>query len=212
MSTTISKIRFITGNYSRLQGLREVPVGMLVVFASVWSMYFNRGSTTDLTAPILALLAAALFYWLTDRYYNRVFGRVKQTSPERKREVIASIIFSILALLAFWLDTAIQIPFCALGIVFATALFENFWRATEPVRSQSVAFFPENLVAAILILVVSILPIFGFAWWRALGQSSQVVSVFMVIGMVIILAGIWGHIRILRALPMAEAKTNDNAL
>ena len=43
-------------------------------------------------------------------------------------------------------------------------------------------------------------------------MKSQVVSVFMVIGIVIILAGIWGHVRILRNLPMAEAKTNDNAV
>ena len=211
MQNRYTQIHFIAANYSRLQGLREVPVGMLVVFVSVWAMY-NHGPTADLTAPLLALLATALLYWLAGRYYDRAFGRVKQTSRQRKREFIASILFSLLALLAFWLDTALLIPICAIGLVFAAALFENFWRATESVRKEAIALFPENFGAAILILVVSLLPIFGLNWWEALGMKSQVVSVFMVIGIVIILAGIWGHLRILRNLPISEAKTNDNAI
>lgn len=211
MSVELSKIRFAAANYSRLQGLREVPVGMLVVFVSVWAMY-NHGPTADLTAPLLATLGALLLYWLTGRYYDRTFGRVKQTRHQRNREIIASVLFSVLALLAFWLDTATQIPICTLGLVFAAALFENFWRATEAVRSEAFALFPENFAAAALILVISILPVFGISWWEFFGLKSQVVSVFMVIGIVIIVAGIWGHVRILRDLPMVEAKINDNTL
>ncbi|MBI5841649.1 MAG: hypothetical protein HZB19_16275 [Chloroflexi bacterium] len=211
MSAELSKIRFVAANYSRLQGLREVPVGMLVVFVSIWAMY-NHGPTADLTAPFLAAFGAALLYWLIGRYYNRVFGRVKQTRQQLNREIIASVVFSLLALLAFWLDAAMQIPVCALGLVFAAALFENFWRATESVRSKAAALFPENLAAAIVILIISILPLFGISWWEFFGLKSQVVSVFMVIGVVIILAGIWGHLRILRALPMMEAKTNDHPI
>jgi len=204
MQNRYTQIQFIAANYSRLQGLREVPVGMLVVFVSVWAMY-NHGPTADLTAPLLATAGAALLYWLTGRYYDRAFGRVKQTRQQRNREFISSIVFSVLALLAFWLDAAIQIPVCALGLVFAAALFENFWRATESVRKEAISIFPENFVAAILILVISILPVFGLSWWQAFGMKSQVVSVFMVIGIVIILAGVWGHVRIVRALPVGEA-------
>ena len=211
MQNRYAQIQFIAANYSRLQGLREVPVGMLVVFVSVWAMY-NQGPTSDLTAPLLATVGAALLYWLAGRYYDRTFGRVKQTPHQRKLEVISSIAFSVLAILAFWLDTAVQIPFCALGLVFAAALLENFWRATESVRKEAVALFPENFVAATLILVVSILPAFGLNWWEALGMKSQVVSVFMVIGVIIVLAGIWGHVRIVRALPVGEAKPDDYSL
>ncbi len=211
MTNELTKIRFAAANYSRLQGLREVPVGLLVVFVSVWAMY-NHGPTANLTAPLLATIGAALLYWLTGRYYDRTFGRVKQTRGQRNREMAASVIFSALALLAFWLDTAVTLPFCALGLVFAAALFENFRRATESARSLAFALFPENFVAAVLILVVSILPVFGLDWWRVFGMQSQVVSVFLVIGVVIIVAGIWGHIRITRDLSVAEAKSDDHAL
>ncbi len=208
MHNRYTQIQFIAANYSRLQGLREVPIGMLVIFVSVWAMY-NQGPTANLGPPILATLGSILLYWLTGLYYDRTYGHVKQTPRHRKREFIASVLFSLTALLAFWLDTAVIIPFCALGLVFAAALFENFWRATESVRSQACALFPENLTAAILIMVISILPIFGLNWWEAFGMKSQVVSVFMIIGIVIILAGIWGHLRILRALSAMEAITND---
>lgn len=43
-------------------------------------------------------------------------------------------------------------------------------------------------------------------------MKSQMVSVFLVIGIVLILAGIWGHIRLVRVLSAAEAKSHDNAV
>lgn len=211
MQSHYTQIQFFAANYSRLQGLREVPIGMLVVFVSVWAMY-NHGPNANLTAPILAVIGSALLYWLTGGYYTRTFGQVKQTRYQRNRETVASVVFSVLALLAFWLDTAVQIPFCVLGLVFAGAFFEDFWRATELVRKDAIALFPENFAAAILILIVSILPVFDLKWWQAFGMKSQVVSVFIVIGIVIILAGIWGHVRIIRALPVGEAKPDDNTL
>jgi len=206
MQSRYQEIRFIAANYSRLQGLREVPVGMLVVFVSVWAIY-NHGPTADLTAPLLASFVALLLYWLTDRYYNRVFGQVKQTPSQRRRDFISSFAFSILALLAFALDTTEILPISALGLVFAAALYEDFRWATQSVRSEAIAFFPENFVAAVMILVVSILPVFSISWWEAVGIKSQVMGVFMVIGIVLILAGIWGHLRIIRDLSTAEAKT-----
>lgn len=211
MTDELSRIRFVATNYSRLQGLREVPVGMLVVFVAVWAMY-NQGPTADLTAPLLVTFGAAILYWLTDRYYSRAFGQVKQTRRQRNREILASVTFGMLALLAFWLDTAVDMPVSALGLVFAAALLENFWQVTSSVRKEAVSHFPENFVAAILILLVSILPVFGLNWWQALGMKSQMVSVFLVIGIVLILAGIWGHIRLVRVLSAAEAKSHDNAV
>jgi hypothetical protein len=199
MQNHYARLRFLAGNYSRLQGLREVPIGALVIFVALWSMD-NRGASADLTAPVLATLACALLYWLTGCYYARTLGQVTQTKRQRGRETSASVVFSLLAILALWLDTALEIPFSVLGLVFAGALLENFWRATETVRKESLTLFPENFTAAILILAVSLLPLFGFPWWQVFGIRTQVQGVFLVIGLVIILAGFWGHLRIHRAL------------
>jgi hypothetical protein len=208
MQDRYQQIQFIAANYSRLQGLRAIPVGMLAVFVSVWTLY-NQGPTADLTAPIVVTIVTALLYWLTDHYYNRVFGKVKQTSRQRRWEFISSVGFGILGLLAFGLDTTEVMPISTLGLVFAISFFEYFWRANKFEWRKFFTIFPENGVAAILVFVISILPLFGVFWWTAIGIKSQVVGVFMVVGIVIILTGIWGHIRMVRALSTVEAKSDD---
>ncbi|MEW6400998.1 MAG: hypothetical protein AB1649_04315 [Chloroflexota bacterium] len=211
MSVDLAKIRFLAANYSRLQGLKAVPIGILVVFVSVWAMY-NHGPSADLTAPILSAIGAAILYWLASYYYDRTFGQVKQTRRQRTREAVASVLGGLLGLLAFVLDTTTELPLSALGLVFAATFLEYLLRAERTDWGKIFSLFPENIVAAILILVISILPVFGLNWWEAFGMRSQLVSTFMVIGIVIIVTGVWGHVRIVRALPVVEAKTNDHAL
>lgn len=211
MKNRYTQIQFIAANYSRLQGLRLVPVGLLSIFVVIWAMY-NQGRSANLEAPILAVVAAALLYWLTDRYYNRIFGQIRQTPSQRRREAAWSIVFSALALLGFALDTTEILPISVFGLAFAASLFADFWRATQSVRNEAFAYFPENFVAAIAVLLVSILPLFGLAWWKSFGIQEQVVGMFAVISVVLILAGIWGHIRITRDLTAGEAKSNDITL
>ena len=208
MQNRYAQIQFFAANYSRLQGLREVPVGMLVIFASVWAMY-TQG---DLGAPLLAVIGAILLYWLIDRYYANVFGRIKQTPKMRKWELSASILGGLLALLAFWLDTARDLPVSVLGVLFAFVLFEDFWRATVILKERSFSQYPENLIAAFVILALSLLPLSGLAWWKIVGMRSQVLGMLFIIGILMVLAGIWGHIRIIRALPVGEAKPDDYTL
>ena len=211
MQSRFQEIRFIAANYSRLQGLREVPVGLLVSSVSIWAMN-SQGPSANLTMPITLTLGAALIYWLIDQFYGRTFGRIRQTAKMRVWETTASILFGLLALLAFWLDTEQDLPVSTLGLVFAMALFEDFWRATSFIKERSFTLYPENLLAAFIILALSLLPLTGLAWWEMIGMQSQVLGMLFFIGILITLAGIWGHVRILRTLPVGEAKSNDNPL
>lgn len=211
MQDHYTRIQFIAANYSRLQGLKEVPVGLLVTAVSVWAMY-NHGPTADLTLPIALTVGAALLYWLIDRFYISTFGRIRQTAKMRSWETTASILFGLLALLAFWLDTAQDLPFSVLGLVFAAALFEDFWRATSSVKGRPFRLYPENFITACLILVLSLIPLTGLPWWERLGLRSQVLSMLTIIGILLVIAGIWGHLRIIRDLPVGEAKADDNTL
>lgn len=208
MRDRYTQIQFIAANYSRMQGLREVPIGVLVIFSSVWSIN-NQG---DLSGPLLAVIGTILLYWLINRYYISTFGRIQQTRKAHTKETIASILSGIFALLAFWLDTEQDLPFSALGLVFAAALSEDFWRATSSTKERSFALYPENLLAAILILMLSLSPLTGLAWWKTIGMQSQTLGMLLIIGILIVIAGLVGHIRLIRALPVVEAKPDDNAL
>jgi hypothetical protein len=211
MQDRFSQIQFITANYSRLQGLRAVPIGILAVFVSIWTLY-HQGSNADLGAPILVAMMAMLLYWLTDRYYNHTFGQVKRTARQRTWEIVVSVGSGVLGFLAFVLDTAQVVPISAVGLVFAISFLEYFSRSNPSEWRTILIRFPENIVAAILILVLSLLPLFGIVWWKALGIRSQVVGVLLIVGIVIVLTGIWGHIRLVRALPAVEAKSDDNSV
>jgi hypothetical protein len=208
MTNRYSQIQFIAANYSRLQGLRMVPVGAVVLFVAIW-INARQG---DLGGPILAIAGAILLYWLTDRYYTRVFGRVIPTPLQLRRELAVSVTFSVLAMLAFMLDTAEVLPISALGLIFAGALFVDFWVATRSVRDDAIALFPENFVAALVILILSLLPVFGISWWESIGFGSQVNGILAMDGLVLIVAGIWGHIRVTRDLSAGEVKSNDITL
>ncbi len=208
MKNRYSQIKFLAANYSRLQGLRMVPVGAVVLFVAIW-INTRQG---DLGGPFLAVAGAIILYWLTDRYYNSVFGRVVQTHLQLRWDLVVSVVFSILAMLAFILDTAEILPISPLGLIFAGALFVDFWLATRSVQGGAIALFPENVVAALVILIFSILPIFGISWWQSIGFDSQVNGILAMNGLVLIVAGIWGHIRITRDLSAGEAKSNDITL
>lgn len=211
MQDRFSQIQFIAANYSRLQGLRAVPIGILSVFVSVWTLY-NHGPNANLSAPILVAVITALLYWLTDLYYHNTFGEVKRTTRQRMWEILASIAGGVLGLLAFLVDNLRILPISFIGLVFAASFLEYFWRAKLSEWRKVFTHFPENIVAAVLVMVFSILPLFGVFWWKAFGIKSQMVAVFMLVGVVIILTGIWGHFRLIHALSAVETKSDDNAV
>lgn len=211
MQDHFTQIQFITANYSRLQGLRAIPAGILAVFVSIWAVY-NQGPSADLSEPIVVAILAALLYWLTDRYYNHTFGQVKRTPRQRTWEFIASVSLGALGLLAFALDTAKILPISLIGLVFALSFLEYYWRTNISEWRKIFTRFPENTIAAILILVMTLLPLFGISWWNALGIRSQIVGILMIVGIIIILTGIWGHVRLVRALSDEDTRSNDNAL
>ncbi len=211
MKDRYDQIKFLAANYTRLQGLRAIPLGLLVVYVSAWALS-NQGPTANLSGPFIAVVIAAMLYWLTDRYYNRTFGRVKQSPSRRKVELIESVIGGVVALVAFVLETSRLLPISALGLVFVGCFLEYFWLVDRSEWGKIFIFFPENIVAAVLIATISILPFFGISVWEAFGIKWQIVGIVMIFGIVITVTGIVGHIRMIRALSTAEAKSNDHAL
>lgn len=207
MKNRYSQIKFLAANYSKLQGLRAIPVGLLCIFVAVW----DNTRQGQLDGPLVALIAALLLYWLIDIYYNRVFGQVKQSPHQRRRDAVISIVFCAAALLAFTFDTAQLLPISVLGLVFAAGLFIDWW-ITRSIHPDESTIFPENFIASVLILMVSVLPLIGIFWWEGFGIKSQMTGVFLVVGTIIILTGSWGHIRIARALSTAGKGSNVNAL
>jgi hypothetical protein len=205
MSENLTQIRHIVANYSRLQGLRSVPVGMFVAAAGIW-VNLPVGQDGDLGPLLVMIVIASLAYFLIDRYYARTFGQVKPTGKGRSREIFISVVWGALAFSAFLFDTADILPISAFGLVFAAVLFIEFSRSFGKLSFQNT---PEAFLAPMLVGVAALLPALGIFWWQALGMQFSLSALLVLTGILMAISGIIGHLRFTRLL--AEVRETDNA-
>jgi hypothetical protein len=194
---SLTHTRFLTKNYSNLQGLRAIPYGLCILLVSLWANTLH-GRASDLTLPILESAACLVLFLVIDRYYNRVFGKVKRTYSHA--ELFFSGLSGLLALAAFFVDSdfGLNLPFSTLGLVFAAVVLGSsvwYW-------VQAKTLLVSNLLLGILIAILSILPLFGVSgWWTALGIKNFLLAMTTLFGIYTILGGIIGHIYFIRSLP-----------
>lgn len=204
MSENLAQIRHIAANYSRLQGLRSVPVGMFIAAAGIWAN-LPAGQDGDIGPVLVMIVIAALAYFAVDRYYARTFGQVKPTGKERSREIFLSVLGGVLGIFAFIFDTADILPVSFLGLVFAAALFFEYSRSFGSLSFRSI---PEAFLAPILIGVAALLPALGVFWWQALGMQFSLSALLVLIGILMTIIGIIGHLRFTRLLARVQEAHN----
>jgi hypothetical protein len=187
----LAKTRFIAANYSSLQGLKGVPLGLLLISVVLWANQLH-GRATDLSLPILFGLVTIIVTFLIYRYYKSHYGKVEST-PKQKRVVsLLSAVAVAAALGAFLGDNYLHLPLSLVGLVFAAAA------VAEYLRMQWIApgryLLPAMLACFTIVLVVSILPLLGAGeWWKLLGLRAQMFGVLVVVGAVIVVYGLFNH-------------------
>lgn len=197
------KIRFVAANFSILQGLKSVPIGLLLILTVVWANR-QQGPARDLTLPLLFGLGAILLYWLIDRYYQARYGRVERLRKQKWVEIVFGIAGGALGLGAFLLDITYDLPFSCVGLLFALSALIEYARTNLFVRGSY--FFPQSLTAFVILLVASLLPLIGLdGWWRALGIRSQLFGVLIAAGVVSLGWGVAYHLSLVRLFPRERA-------
>lgn len=199
------QIRFVTSNYSTLQGLKAVPIGFCLFLVSLWANNWSQPAR-NLTFPIIITLVSLLAYLWIQRYYSKTFGRVQRTSTDRAIEWLGGGISGLLGLGAFFLDVSGKLPVSALGIVFAITLLGEYLRMNWNVRGRFLKFYP---LLALVVFLISISPILGFTdIWGKFGIISPVYGIPMFMGVLTIIAGFFGHLFLMRALPQQMEENN----
>jgi hypothetical protein len=195
---SIQQTRFFAQNYSQLQGLRAVPLGLCLLVITLWAN-LQHGPARDLTFPILVALACLVFYLLVDRYYNREYGKVKHSIT--RTELLLQAAGAVLALAAFFIDTRNVINISLLGLVFAVVFaFSAFWYW----RLARVVFV-INLILAIFLALLSLSPLVGIQeWWNLLGLKYSLLAYTFLYGVFGVLVGIILHIYFIRSLPTTQ--------
>ncbi|MBN1537743.1 MAG: hypothetical protein JW908_13480 [Anaerolineales bacterium] len=195
---SLEHTRFITLNYPNLQGLRTIPLGLLLMGLTIWA---NRqhGPASDLTLPITATLVCLAIYVFISQYYDRTYGKVKRIITHS--ELLISASGAILALTAFILDTRNVIEVSLLGLVFALAfVFTGFWY-WRPVK----LLLSINVIIALVLAVFSIFPLTGEQeWWRLIGCKSSLLAFTFLYGLSCLICGVIAHVYFVRSLPKTQ--------
>jgi hypothetical protein len=204
-----NQIRFIATNYTNLQGLRIVPLGALLVLVCLWANGLH-GPARDFLLPGSEVVVAGFLTIAIDRYYLRTFGRVQRTIESRRLEWLVCAAGGGLALAAFILDVSNDFPLSLLGLVFSLGLLADYIRTTWLVKGRFLLYYP---LGAVLMAVLSLLPLLGLPdWWLAVGIRDQLVAIAVAIGVFTIIAGVWGHIFLVRTLPTHMENTHEHAV
>jgi hypothetical protein len=205
----LKEIRFVATNFSNLQGLRTVPIGLCLVLVCYWANGIH-GPARNFLVPILGLVGSLILLFAIDRYYLHAFGRVQRTPESLRLEWMVGIVFGILALGAFCLDISFKMPVSLLGLVFSAGLLADYIRITWLVQGRFLLYYP---LGAVLMAGVSILQLLGVSnWWQACGLRSQLLGISMAIGIFTVIAGIWGHIFLVSTLPSQVETNNDQTI
>ena len=195
----LEKVRFLTVNYSRLQGLKAIPPALLLFFVVFWADG-QTGPARDLTLPLSGLFAAAIIYGLIDWYYRRTYGRVEQTRRAYWSDMILSTVFSLLALAAFIVDVEITFPVSLFALVFAASLFLDYFRMLRLAGVKTFAIFPAGLLCIGVMALSAFLPLLGETAFAVFGFRSPLFLVYAVDGIITVLYGVAGHLYLVRSM------------
>lgn len=198
---TADRIRFLTDNFSYLQGLKTIPIGLAVI-AIAWFENVSVGPGKDLGPPLLILTAALLAYELISRYYRSKFGQIRKSIRQRLPEIAMGILAVAASYLAFWFDPQIDWLGSPLGVTVAILLGVDYLRTSRKVIGRYHGYTP---VFAGILFLLSILPALGFKqWWLAIHIQSQTLAILLVLGVLIVVMGILGHLTLLKLLRESE--------
>lgn len=199
------QIRMLTINFSVFQGLKQVPLGLLLFVISLWSSA-QSGLAKDILFPVGCSLVFFYLYWLVHQFYTQIFGTVILTNKQRLFEWIRGIIGAIAALVAFWVDVSQKLSFSLLGLVFASAFLVEYMRITRQVKERILLFYPA---AALLLILLSVLPFLGINWWNPLGIKALLLGVCTVAGVLFTVLGIITHISLEISLMQAVEQKHE---
>jgi hypothetical protein len=105
LTERMERTKLVTRHYHQLQGLKQIPVGLLFLVLAVnqagWWPWF---ATWQLISGAVAIGLAVSGIWLVGRYYDRTIGRVNHPlSTKSYFGVIAGLVDH------WWLTRSLQL-------------------------------------------------------------------------------------------------------
>lgn len=195
----LKKIRFLTVNYSRLQGLKAVPWGLLLFLTVLW-VNAQTDRPEHLTLPLSAFFTGVVLYLLIDRYYRKTYGSVEPAGHGNAIDLLIGAASSVLAVGAFMADMQQWIPVSFFSLVFAMALLMDYVRMFRLAGVRTAVLFPAGWLCIALMAASAFLPLLGESALGAFGFRSTVLLVYAANGVITMVYGAAGHFYLVRSL------------
>jgi hypothetical protein len=195
------KIRFVTANYHQLQGLRLVPLGLLLaLWASLDVLGFFDPARFPPGNRTTALTRIGYAYWLglllalaAPAYYRYRYGSVDPFDRRSRNRWITAAVIGFFVLVR--IDRDLQWPVSLHLLLVSIALFVTVWQDGRVRR--------HYLAPALIWLAVSFLPALDVS------PAHLRMTLFGLGGLTLVGCGIGDHLLLTRTL--ARPRTTDDA-
>ena len=185
------RIKRVTENFFFWQGLRLVPLGVVILlFASRFEPWWPLQGLWGDAVLVAATVATYLLSRYIGHYYRRVFGSVAEdlAAHSRRDSLKWSLVYPVMVA-SIILDLVFRPLFFITGPVWAVAIVAYWWSTG---RGR-----PHYLVAAFVMAALGFLPWLGFA-----APGKSMFGVFgIVLGLTYIVGGLLDHLELRQLLP-----------
>jgi hypothetical protein len=203
----LRQLHNVTRNYSVLRGLQYVPFGLFFLAVSTFQLgwlHLPAQWSGDPTPIVFgAFLVSLILYPFISNYYERVFGHVEQVQANKLDVIIMWLVIFVLAEGAIRIDSTMSLPISATGLVIALVLFSNWWRTNS--------FRTHILVLAILMGLISLLPLLGFTALSKLFLPTNG-GFMLAFGLLLSVGGICDHLLLMRTFGGLRRGYHDEAI
>ena len=192
----LRKIHYITENYTSLQGLRIIPLGILVLLQTVMIYSSWSNPLLDQFFNFVGLTLISFAQAFLSRYYQRRYGMAQPSIEQLLRVFIWFIIAFILMLFSLQIETinapVINVP----GIALAFVIFLYWW----PRRPFAIYY----LALSILLLLSGFLPLTHILAGTRLMQDNGFMLSQVLLSLTFIIGGLCDHLVLTHSLTLQD--------
>jgi hypothetical protein len=206
------KIQFLIAHYSMLQGLKMLPLGVVTICAPIWGQQ-NAGKVPQLSWFFVFLIAMIGLMYLIEWWYKRTYGDIRRTRHERLVDGVLMGGGGVLGLVVFFLDYFVfRSSGVLFGLLFAAALAADYVRALISIGERNIWLFPVPPLMASVMALSSLLTLLGIPWWQLFGFRTPWSGVMVLMGLLIIVMGVFSHLYLTRSLHRSPEAQNGHAI
>ena len=201
IETDLDRVRAVTANFFFWQGLRWVPLGVMLMVSALAPRSPALKPWVSIGMFVLLAVAGWLSVSVLGRYYAQAYGRVQGIAGQhaRRTRIKWLIVYPIMTA-ALVLDWRLNLPVFLSGAAFAAGI-EAYRRSTGGGRRH-------YLVAEVLLAALTLVPLVSAA-----SSRSLLVPFIGILGAIYVVGGILDHLELTRIMkPVRMSEQSGSAL